>query len=139
MSVVASACALNHGLDLVLRQRGLVTTRKLLTLDQIITKIRNYVSKNPSSVMAQIQLDNYDKVRHYRNAFVHPEGFLILTPSFRKNVFTLKPKRDTPKDKEEAYIASQYDKKTKLKTMAEESLNIAYNTIRESLENLRFP
>ena len=89
--------------------------------------------------MSKIQLDKYEKVRHYRNAFVHPEDFLILSPSSRKNVFTLKPKRDTPKDKEEAYIASQYDRKIKLKTMAEESLNIAYNAIRESLENLMLP
>ena len=116
-----------------------MTTRKLLTLNEIITTIREYVSRNPSSILSQIQLENYDKVRHYRNAFAHPEEFLIMTPTLRKNVYTLKPKRDTAKDKEEAYIASRYDRKIKLKTMAEESLNIAYNGIREALENLMLP
>lgn len=40
------------------------------------------------------------------------------------------------KDKEGAYVASQYDLKEKLKPMAEESLYIAYNSIREQLEKL---
>ena len=139
MSVVASACALNYGLDFVLRIRGLVNTKKVLTLHQIIGKIKQCVSEYPFTVLSQIQLDKLETVNFYRNAFAHPENFLILKRSSRINVYEMKPKMDSPKDKGEAYIASQYDLKKKLKPMAEESLDFAYNTIREALEKITLP
>ena len=138
MSVVASACALNFGLDYVLRLRRLMQEEKVQGLDKVIKRIRKYVSENPSTVLSEIPLDKCDKIRHCRNAFAHPEDFLILKQSNRPNLYTLKPKFGTRKDKEEAYIASQYNK-TELKEMAEESLNIAYNVIRESLEKITLP
>jgi predicted RNA-binding protein len=87
-------------------------------------------------VLSEISLKKCNKIRKYRNAFAHPEDFLIVKQSSTKNVYTLKPKKVVPKDKENAYVALQYDLKTKLKTMAEESLEFAYNTIREQLEKL---
>jgi len=139
MSVVASACALNFGLDFVLRLRGLVSKERVLQLDKILKKIRQYVSVHPNTMLSEIPLDKCEKVRHARNAFAHPEFYLVLKPGSRRNVYTLQPKFETVKDKEEAYIASQYDKKEKLKALAEESLGIAYNSIREALEKLRLP
>ena len=139
MSVVASACALNFGLDFVLRRRRLLRKNKVPNLSKIIERIRQYVSEHPNTVLSEIPLDKCDRIRHCRNAFAHPENFLILKQSNRPNVYTLKPKFGTPKDKEEAYIASQYNKKKELKEMAEESLNIAYKVIRESLERITLP
>jgi HEPN domain-containing protein len=139
MSVVASACALNFGLDFVLRRRGLVNRKRVLELDKIIKKIRQYVSAHPNTVLSEIPLDKCEKVRYSRNAFAHPEFYLVLKPASRWNVYTLKPKFPVEKDKEEAYIASQYDEKKKLKAIAEESLETAYNSIREALEKLMLP
>lgn len=106
MSVVASACALNYGLAFMLRRRGLRQEEEVPVLDTVIKSIRKYVSENPSTVLSEIPLDKCDKIRHYRNAFAHPEDFLILKQSNRPNVFTLKPKFDTPKVKKDAFIAS---------------------------------
>jgi hypothetical protein len=139
MSVVASACALNFGLAFMLRRRGLRQEEEVPTLDTVIKHIRKHISENPSMVLSEIPLDKCDKIRHCRNAFAHPEDFLILKQSNRPNVITLKPKFVAPEDKEEAFIASQNDKKKELRNMAEESLNIAYNVIRESLEKITLP
>lgn len=136
MSIVASACALNFGLAFMLRRRGLILRENVPNLDKLIKRIRKHVSENPSTVLSEIPLDKCDKIRERRNAFVHPEDFLIVKPSSRKNVYTLKPKKVVSKDKESAYVASQYDLKKKLKAMAEESFDIAYNSIREQLEKL---
>lgn len=137
MSIVASACALNFGLAFMLRRRGLMPNEEEVpNLNTVIKRIRIYVSENPSSVLSEIPLDKCDTIRHFRNVFAHPEDFLIVKPSSRKNVYTLKPKKVVSKDKEVAYVASQYDLKKKLKAMAEESLDIAYNSIREQLEKL---
>jgi len=140
MSVVASACALNFGLDFVLRRRGLVRKREVLGLHEVIETIRQYVSEHPNTVLSEIPLDKCEKVRHSRNVFVHPEDYLTVQPSSRPHVYTLKPKfavRD--KDKEEAYISSQYDKKQELKALAEEALETAHNSIREALRKLMLP
>ena len=139
MSVVASACALNFDLAFMFASKRLRQKEKVPNLDTVIKRIRKYVSENPSTVLSQIPLDRCDKIRHHRNAFAHPEDFLIMKQSNRPNVYTLKPKLVTPKDKEEPYIASQYNKKKELKDMAEESLNIAYKVIRESLEKITLP
>lgn len=139
MSIVASACALNYGLHFVLRRRGIIRKSKVPELYKVIKSIRQYVSEHPNTALSEIPLDKCEKVRHSRNAFVHPEDYLILRQSNRPNVYTLKPKFGTPKDKEEAYIASQYDKKKELKAIAEESLETAYNSIREALEKLMLP
>lgn len=136
MSIVASACALNFGLAFMLRRRGLMTNEEVPELHRIITSIREYVFENPSTVLSEIPLDKCDKIRLCRNVFAHPDEYLILKPSSRKNVYTLKPKKVVSKDKELCYVASQYDQKKKLKAMAEESLDIAYNSIREQLEKL---
>lgn len=138
MSVVASACALNFGLDFVLRRRRLVRKRKVLKLYEVVKRVRQYVSKYPITVLSEISLDKCEKVRHARNAFAHPEDYLIVMPSSRPNVYTLKPTFSV-EDKEEAYITSQYDKREKLKALAEESLETAYNSIREALEKLMLP
>jgi len=140
MSVVASACALNFGLDFVLRRRGIIRKSKVPELYKIIERIRQYVSQHPNTVLSAISLDKCEKVRHSRNAFAHPEDYFMVQPSSRPNVYTMKPKFFVKeKDKEEAYIASQYDTKKKLKGLAEESLETAYNTIREALEKLMLP
>ena len=135
MSIVASACALNFGLAFMLRRRGIIRTEKVPTLDKVIKKIQKYVSEKPSTVLSEISLEKCDKLRDYRNAFAHPEDFLIVKLSSRKKVYALAPKKEVSEDKENAYIASQYNLAT-LKTMAEESLEFAYNTIRENLEKL---
>ena len=119
----------------MLRRRGIIRTEKVPTLDKVIKKIQKYVSEKPSTVLSEISLEKCDKLRDYRNAFAHPEDFLIVKLSSTKNVYTLKPKKVVSKDKENAYVASQYDLKTKLKTMAEESLGFAYNPIKQQLEN----
>jgi len=137
-SVVASACALNFGFTFMLRRRGLIPNEAdLPTLNNVIEKIREYVSENPSTVLSEIPLDKCDTIRHWRNAFAHPEDFLILKPSSKKNVLELQPKKTVSKDKANAWVASQYDLKNKLKAMAEESFDIAYNSIREQLEKLK--
>ena len=46
MSVVASACALNFGLDFVLRRRGIIRKSKVPELYKIIERIRQYVSEH---------------------------------------------------------------------------------------------
>lgn len=138
MSVVASACALNFGLAFMLRRRGLRQEEEVPKLYLVIKSIRNYVSENPHTVLSEIPIDKIDKIRHYRNVFSHPEDYLILKQSNKPNVYTLKPKFKTRfKDKEEAYIASQYDKKEKLRTMAEESFNIANSVIPKALEKIK--
>lgn len=140
MSVVASACALNYGLFFVLRQRvHLISEGRMFSLYEVIEEIKKYISKDPNTVLSEIPLAKCEKVNHFRNAFAHPEDYLILKPSSKPNVFTLKPKFNTPKDKEEAFIASQYHSKKKLKAMAEESLEVAYNSIREALKKFFLP
>lgn len=137
MSIVASACALNFGLAFMLRRRGLMPNEaEVPNLFIVIQKIREYVSENHRTMLSKIPLDKCDAIRHYRNAFAHPEDFLIVKPSSKKNVYTLKPKKKVSKDKEGAYVASQYDLKKKLKPMAEESFDMTYNTIKEQLEKL---
>ena len=138
MSIIASACALNFGLAFMLRRRGLIPNEaEVPNLNNVIERIWDYIYENPITVLSEIPLDKCDKIRHWRNAFVHPEDFLILKQNSKKiNYFTLVPKKKVSKDKENAWVASQYDKKKELKAMAEESLDIAYNSIREQLEKL---
>jgi len=140
MSVVASACALNYGLHFVLPLRGLArATERVMSLQEVIEEIKRHISVHSSTALAEIPLDKCERVMHFRNAFAHPEEYLILKPSSRRNVYTLKPKFGTVKDKEEAFVASQFNKKKKLKAIAEESLDVAYNTIKEALTKSNQP
>ena len=132
MSVVASACAMNLGLDFVLREKTLVKGKRVLSLNEVIEKIKGQ-SYAPQGIM-----DNCEKVMHHRNAFAHPENILELQPSSRRDYHTLKHKFITEKEKNEAYIASQFDTK-RLKTIAEESREITINTIKEALDCLLLP
>lgn len=85
MSIVASACALNFGLTFMLRRRGLIPNGgRVPKLHEVIKRIRKYVSENPNTVLSEIPLDKCDKIRHFRNAFAHPEDFLIVKPSSKK-------------------------------------------------------
>jgi len=139
MSVVASACALNFGLDFVLRERGLVSEKRVLSLNEVIQEIKKQVSKYPNTVLSEIPLDKCEQVKQHRNAFAHPEEFLEVKPSSRTRHYTLKPKFNTDKEKGRAYVASQGNMKASLKTMAEEALEIAYNSIKEALEKNLLP
>jgi len=139
MSVVASACALNFGLDFMLRQRGLVSKRRVLSFNEVIQEVKKQISKHSNTVLSEIPLDKCEEVMHYRNAFAHPEEFLKVKPDSRPHYYTLKPKFKTDKEKGRAYVASQGNIKATLKTMAKESLEIAYNSIKEALEKVLLP
>ena len=139
MSVVASACALNFGLDFVLRERDLVSKKRVLSLNEVIQEVKKQVSKSPNTVLSEIPLDKCEEVMHYRNAFAHPEEFLEVKPDSRLHYYTLKPKFNTDKEKGRAYVASQGNMKASLKAMAEEALEIAYNSIKEALEKNLLP
>lgn len=140
MSVVASACALNFGLDFVLRERKLVGKKRVLSLDGVIGKVEKQVLDHNSKMLSKSSLRNCIKVRERRNAFVHPEKYLEVTPSIRgSHFYTLKPSFTTTQEKKEAYTASQANMKRQLKTIAQETLEIAFNSIKEALENLLLP
>ena len=139
MSVVASACALNFGLDFVLRQRNLVSKRRLLSLNKAIEKVEQQVSVHHSKMLSKSSIEKCKKVMHYRNAFAHPEDYLEVKPSSRPHLYTLKPKFATELEKKQAYEASQLHMRKELKTMAKESFEITFNSIKEALENLLLP
>ena len=111
ISVVASACALNFGLDFVLRERKLVKDGRVLSLNKVIEKIKEQSA--PQRV-----INDCEKVMHYRNAFVHPEDYLEVQPSSRPNYYTLEPKFTTVTEKKDAYVASQMNATRTLKMMA---------------------
>lgn len=140
MSVVASACALNFGLDFALREKGLVSEKRLLKLDEAIRIVEKQVRKHNSKMLSARSLDECKKVRKLRNAFAHPEKYLEVKPSsHRPHYYTLKPAFTTVKEKKEAFIASQLNVKRRLKKLAEESFDITVNSIKEALENLLLP
>ena len=139
MSVVASACALNFGLDFVLRQRNLVSKRRLLSLNKAIENVEQEVSVRHSKMLSKSSIEKCKKVMHYRNAFAHPEDYLEVKPSSQPHLYTLKPKFATEPEKKQAYEASQLYMRKELKKMAKESFEITFNSIKEALENLLLP
>lgn len=139
MSVIASACALNFGLDLVLRHRNLVNKTRLTSLNEAIEKIEKQISAHSSKMLSGISIKKCKKVMHYRNAFAHPEDYLELKPSSRPDSYVFKPKFGTEPEKKQAYEASQFDLEKKLEQMAKESLEITYNSINEALGNWNLP
>lgn len=139
MSVIASACALNFGLDLVLRHRNLVNKTRLLDLNEAIEEIEKQNSDHSSKMLSEVSIEKCKKVMHYRNAFAHPEDYLELKPSSRSDYYVFEPKFGTVPEKKQAYQASQLDLKKALRAMAEESLEITCNSINDALKNWNLP
>lgn len=140
MSVVASACALNLGLDFVLREKELADRKRVLSLNEAIRKVEEQVFQHNSKMLSRSSLEGCKKVMKHRNAFAHPEKYLGVKPSNqRPGYYTLKPTFATVKEKKEAYVASQADMEKRLKKMADESFEIAFSSIKETLENLQLP
>lgn len=139
MSVIASACALNFGLDLVLRHRNLMKKTRLASLNEAIEEIEKQISTHSSKMLSEISIEKCKKVMHYRNAFAHPEDYLELKPSSRPNFYHFEPRFETEPEKKQAYEASRLNLTEKLKTMAKESLEITCNSINEALVNWNLP